>query len=260
MIAYYENSKGEILNLLKSPYRTVEADWYDSDWDETAEGYEKEVTIDVLGDRSDFRKNMENLYRIIAVDSETGTYGKLYVNGTYLRCNVIRSKKSGWKGYVYSGVDLTFQAPALEWIQEEQKSFFPQSEEVTGEGLDFEFDLPFDFASSKRGYEQWTIDHIVPSDFQMVIFGPCIDPRILINGYPYEVTAALEDQEYIVIDSAEQTVLKYMASGSTVNLFDDRGFDYSIFEKIPSGLLTMNWPGDFGFDLILFLKRREARW
>ena len=44
--AYYENSKGEVLWLTKAPFRTVEADWFDSTWEETDSGYEKEITID----------------------------------------------------------------------------------------------------------------------------------------------------------------------------------------------------------------------
>lgn len=260
MIAYYENSRGEKLDLMKSPYRTVDADWYDSDWEETSDGYEKTVSIDVFGKRSEFVANMERLYSIIAVDSENGVYGKLYVNGTYLRCNASRSKKSGWKGYVYSEVELVFNAPVLEWVQEVKKSFFQQEESASLSGLDFDFDFNFDFAESKRGVEQWNVDHVTSSDFKLTIFGPCINPRILINGYPYEVTAALEKQEYLIIDSANQTVTKYMSNGTVANMFNERGFDYSVFERIPSGLLTFNWSGDFGFDLTLLLKRREARW
>lgn len=260
MIAYYVNSMGEKLDLMKSPYRTVDADWYDSDWEETSDGYEKTVNIDVFGKKSEFASNMERLYSIIAVDSENGVYGKLYVNGTYLRCNASRAKKSGWKGYVYSEVELVFKAPVLEWVQEVKKSFFPQEDSVSLFGLDFDFDFDFDFAESKRGVEQWNVDHVTSSDFQLTIFGPCINPRILINGYPYEVTAVLEKQEYLIIDSANQTVTKYMANGTVANLFNERGFDYSVFERIPSGLLTFNWSGDFGFDLTLLTKRREARW
>lgn len=260
MVVYYENSKGDRLNLMRFPYRTVDADWYDADWEETSDGYEKTVSIDVFGKRDEFISNMENLYNIIAVDSENGVYGKLYVNDTYLRCMASRSKKSGWKGYVYSEVDITFKAPSLEWIHEAKKSFFPQEEAVSTEGLDFPFGFEFDFAENKRGVEQWNVDHITSSDFKMIIFGPCINPRILINGYPYEVTATLEKQEYMVIDSIERTVTKYMSNGTAANLFNERGFDHSVFERIPPGLITVNWPGDFGFDMVLLLKRREAKW
>lgn len=41
---------------------------------------------------------------------------------------------------------------------------------------------------------------------------------------------------------------------------DRRGYEYSIFNKIPSGMIRMNWTGDYGIDLVLYLKRREAAW
>ena len=88
--AYYKNSKGEVLWLTRAPFRTVEADWFDSTWEETDSGYEKEITIDVFGKREEFTQNMENLYRVISVDSETGNYGRLYVNDTFLPCQIYK--------------------------------------------------------------------------------------------------------------------------------------------------------------------------
>lgn len=260
MIAYYQNSKGEILNLMKAPFRTVEADWYDADWTESSSGYEKTVDIDVFGNREQFAENMEHLYSIIAVDAEEDTYGRLYVNDTFLRCRIQSSRKSNWKGYVYSEVELTFVAPELAWIKEEKNTFFPQAEGTAADGLDFPFDFPFDFADTRKGTATWEIDHVTASDFQMIIYGPCVNPRILINNQVYEVFTTLESNEHMIIDSRDYTVHKYLANGTVQNLFDNRGLEQSVFEKIPSGLLRINWSGDFGFDLILFLERREARW
>lgn len=124
MIVYYENMNGEKLNLLKAPFRTTKTDWFDADWSESSDGYEKTVTIDVFGKREEFQANMEHLYRIIAVDAENDTYGKLYVNGAYLRCKVLKSAKEGWKGYVYSEVEITFQTPELVWVVEATRQFF----------------------------------------------------------------------------------------------------------------------------------------
>lgn len=258
--AYYKNSKGEVLWLTKAPFKTVESDWFDSSWEDSTDGYEKTVSIDVFGKREEFTSNMEKLYRVISYDSEVGALGRLYVNDTFLPCQIIRTSKSGWKGYVYSEVELTFWAPELSWITEVKKSFYPQSTEKAADGLDFPFDFPFDFAGIQRGSEVFEIDHIVPSDFEMTMYGPCVNPRVLINGYPYEVLTTLEAGEYLVIDSAEQTVVKHLNSGLTSNLYDARGYEYSIFEKIPPGMIRMNWPGDYGIDLVLHLKRREAAW
>lgn len=245
---------------MKAPFRTVEADWFDADWTESSSGYEKTVDIDVFGNREQLAENMEHLYRIIAVDAEEGTYGRLYVNDTFLRCQIQTSKKSNWKGYVYSEVELTFTAPELAWVKEEKMKFYPQAEGTAADGLDFPFDFPFDFADTRKGSATWEIDHVTASDFQMIVYGPCVNPRILINDQAYEVFTTLESNEYMIIDSRDYTVYKYLANGTVQNLFYNRRLEQSVFEKIPSGLLRINWSGDFGFDLTLFLERREARW
>ena len=248
--AYYKNSRGEVLWLTKAPFRTVEADWFDSTWEEKDGGYEKTITIDVVGKRNEFVQNMETLYKIISVDSETGNYGQLYVNDTFLPCQIYETKKTGWKGYVYTEVELKFVAPELSWITVLNKRFFSQEEIAADSGLDFDYDFPFDFMNEKRG----------SAEFEMIIYGPCVNPKVLINGYPYEVLTTLENNEYLIINSMEQTITKYLSNGATVNLFDARGYDYSVFEKIPSGLISVSWSGDFGIDLYVFLKRKEAAW
>lgn len=149
--AYYKNSKGEVLWLTKAPFKTVESDWFDSSWEDSTDGYEKTVSIDVFGKREEFISNMEKLYRVISYDSEVGVLGRLYVNDTFLPCQIIRTEKNGWKGYVYSEVELTFWAPELSWITEVKKSFYPQTIAKAADGLDFPFDFPFDFANEKRG-------------------------------------------------------------------------------------------------------------
>ena len=258
--AYYKNSRGEILNLLGYPYLTAEADWFNSDWEESSSGYQRTVQVDVYGNDDELVQNMERLYSIIAVDAEEDTYGRLYVNDTFLRCRIQTSKKSNWKGYVYSEVDLTFITPELAWVKEEKNTFFSQAEGTAADGLVFPFDFPFDFADTRKGSATWEIDHVTASDFRMIVYGPCVNPRILINDQAYEVFTTLESNEYLIIDSRDYTVYKYLANGTVQNLFDNRGLEQSVFEKIPSGLLRINWSGDFGFDLTLFLERREARW
>lgn len=258
--AYYKNSKGEVLWLTRAPFRTIDADWFDTTWEETDEGYEKVITLDVFGKREEFVKNMEMLYRIISVDAETGNYGRLYVNDTFLPCQIYKTKKTGWKGYVYTEVELTFLAPELSWITILEKRFFSQSESDSDNGLDFPVDFSFDFFNEKRGSSSFDINHIIPSDFEMIIYGPCVNPKVLINRYPYEILTTLESNEYLVLNTAEQTITKYLSNGTTENLFNLRGYDYSVFEKIPSGLISVSWSGDFGIDLYVFLKRKEAAW
>lgn len=259
MIAYYENSAGETINLLRNPFRMVEADLFDSDWEENADGYEKTVSIDIFDKKSKLKENMETLYRIFAYDSENGTFGRLYVNDTYLFCRVQKSKKSDWKGFVYAVANLTFYAPVLEWISEDHKSFYPVKTTMSLEnGLDFPFDFAFDFKKPENGVGFWNIEHIIPSDFSMIIYGPCVDPEITINDHTYVVYTTLHEGEYLAINSKDCSVIKYLSDGQTVDLFDDRGD--TVFEKIPSGYLTIIWSGDFGFDIVIYKVRREPEW
>ena len=78
---------------MKVQFLTVEAVWFDSDWTESSDGYEKTVNSDVYGNRAEFAKKMEYLYSIIAVDAEAGADGQLYVNDTFLRCRIQSSSK-----------------------------------------------------------------------------------------------------------------------------------------------------------------------
>ena len=260
MIVYYENMNGEKLNLLKAPFRTTKTDWFNADWPESSEGYEKTVTVDVFGKREEFRQNMEQLYRILAVDAENNSYGKLYVNGAYLRCRVLKSVKEGWKGYVYSEVELTFEAPELVWVTETTMQFFPQSSEPKTSGIDYPYDYPFEYARGDDGTTTWYVDHIIPSEYQMLIYGPCANPKITINKYPYEFNVSLGENEYLVIDSQARIIRKYLQNGTTENVFEQRAFEHTVFEKIPSGMLDINWSGNYGFDLTLYLNRREPPW
>ena len=82
--AYYENSKGEILNLLSYPFLTAEADWFDAEWEDDVGGFIRTVQLDVFGkNEEDVSQNMEQLYRVLGADAEAGKFGKLYVNDTY---------------------------------------------------------------------------------------------------------------------------------------------------------------------------------
>ena len=68
--AYYENSKGEILNLLSYPFLTAEADWFDAEWEDDVGGFIRTVQLDVFGkNEEDVSQNMEQLYRVLGADA-----------------------------------------------------------------------------------------------------------------------------------------------------------------------------------------------
>lgn len=259
MTIYYENSKGEKIDLLSDVYHIVETDLFDSDWDDSGDGFEKSIEIDVMNKRQDFCENMNRLYDVVAYDSEIGAYGKLYVNGSYLTCNISRMEKEGWKGNVYAYVYLTFFAPKLAWIDVETKEFI-SSLGVTDDGKHYPYDYPYDYALLKTGRSAWDIDNIKPSDFTLVISGEIENPEIIINGNRHKVFVNLLYGEYMIIDSITKTITKHNIDGSSDNVFDYRDLESNVFKKVNPGMNIIEWSGTFSFKMYVYKERREPRW
>ena len=64
----------------------------------------------------------------------------------------------------------------------------------------------------------------------------------------------------MVINSRNNTVTKYRSNGTTLNIYDLRAKEESVFKKMPYGSVNVNWSGAFGFTITLFLERGEPIW
>lgn len=283
---YYVNNRGERIDLSDYPYIFQEGnllDWvysYNTDSLATRDvtyGYKMAaktipVKVAVLCDytipleerKEQWKEAVDHLADVVQADVIDGKDGRLYTDtGFYLSCKIIGSEKTDWR----MGLPIMFNALTVlvdkpVWIREETKEFFSQSEVPAPEDgfLDYEYDYEYDYTAQKIGISDWYIDHYQANEFKMTIFGPCVNPRILINGYPYEVFDTLEAGEYIVVDSRENSVTKHLVNGTVQNVYDLRAKDQSIFEPIPSGYLNISWSGAFGFEVTLYIERGEPRW
>lgn len=224
---------------------------------------ETTINIQVFADsKEEFDNLMNTIYEETEIDIINKTPGKLYCGEYYLMCYIANIETGNYEE-LYDTIDNSAKiySPHSFWIKDLKFTFLPSSaSDPESDGLDFPTDFPFDFASSGNKTVHRTVDHYAPSHFQMTVYGPCVDPRITINSYPYQVFATLETGEYLVIDSRENTITKYLNNGTTENLYNSRQFEPSVFEKIPSGNLAFDWPGTFGFDVTLFLERSEPKW
>lgn len=259
MIIYYENSKKEKINLLSQEYHIVNTDVFDARWDALTNGYEKKVEIDVIDEHNNIVDKMNHLYDVLAYDSENGSLGKLYVNGTYIKCSAVQIKKDGWKGLVRAYVTITFNAPILAWIEEESKDFMMTIVDENY-GKKYPYDYPLDYAPPEIGMSYWYIDHVKDSEFAMIINGAVDDPEIVINGYHYRVFTTIQEGEYIIIDSQTKSIIKHLVDGTVLNIFDDRDVENSVFKKISPGKNIIEWSGAFSFKIYVYKERREPRW
>ena len=146
-------------------------------------------------------------------------------------------------------------------MNEVQKEFYPQTD-IGDEDpfLDYNHDYSYDYMQGVKGVREWYVDHYTDSEFEMTIFGYCVNPVIRINGYPYQIFTTIEANDYLVIKSKENDVTKWISGVVQQNVFDLRSKENSVFERIPSGKLTFTWEGTYGFNLKLFLERSEPQW
>lgn len=101
---------------------------------------------------------------------------------------------------------------------------------------------------------------IADADFEITIYGACVNPMIVIGGHAYSVDTEILTGEYLKINSKEKKVYKVKYDGEVVNQFDFRNREYYIFKKISAGANNVAWSGMFGFDVTLLEERSEPKW
>lgn len=258
---------------------------------------EKGFTITIFGkEQAEYERNVDALHEVFEKDVLKKKPGRFYFGEYYISCFIYASEKEEWEsGYSMENTLKLIEANPF-WRKETLYQFLPEvmdsgageqipvetGEIYTGEAMDNQaalrefsfdflrrsdrkvrypqFDLPFDFIKT-RGRR--TIDNTTAfseSNFILTIYGFVDTPSILIAGHPYVVNTTIYEGERVIIDSAAGTVKKIGRLGEETNLYNSRGKEYSVFQKIPPGVQAVNWSGGFGFDILLYDERSEPKW
>ena len=274
VILQYESSSGNVYNLKTDGIRTKTANYHKWNWTVSGTTLQFGTRVSAFkrsaatyttkliftGTYQKRKEMLDALHQDFELDVRNKTPGKIIWGDYYIRCYITDSSTEPDDKNFLTDNTLTIYAPYPFWIKESTKEFFPQEAPEDEQYLEYEFDYSYDYFYGTPGISTWNRDFPFSSEFRMTVYGPAIDPRVLINGYPYQFFETLEAGEYVVIDSRENKITKYMANGQTMNLFDKRNKEDSIFEQIPGGNLIFNWTGAFGFGLTLYDERSEPRW
>lgn len=282
MKIYYENSSGKTLDFMRWPYKVSESEILGYEWSYTGtentgnksggslSSIRKKIakttlTLAVSGHTKEAHMQaLENLLAVTEADILAGNPGKLYVDDYYYLCYVYASTKKEWgQMTTYAENKLKLVSPYPFWCREKTKSFLkgnPATEENTDDYLFYPFAYPYRY-SMPRDAGFIDNDHYAACDFRLIIYGPCDNPEIRINGHLYKVTVHLAAGDYLEIDSRDNTVYQVKLDGRRINLFNQRDKESGIFEKIPTGRCSVYWATEgFGFDLTLFQERSEPVW
>ena len=184
------------------------------------------------------------------------TPGRLVWGDYYIDAYINGSAVENVSYWSWISNKIQILAPYPFWIKEE-KVVLSTTPESTSGFLDYPYDYMYDFTAPAIGEKVVPSDSPFTSEFRMVIYGLAVNPRIVINGYPYILYATIPSGAYVIVDSKQRTIMMYGINGQKTNIFDFRNKSDSIFEKIPAGNLDIVWDATFGVDLTIFREKSE---
>lgn len=274
---FYENSYGEKISLDEWPVVIEDIeDLFGSEWKYEATenknrnsskvnrfyraNVTKKINLQVFADsEEEFYETMDRLNDITDVDIMSGSPGKLWYGDYYLTCYMTESQPKDYEDIFYAiDIESTITSFYPFWISKHTYDFHSY-ETTSRNNKRYTGKYPYRYANGLKS--NYIINpHFTNANFQMIIYGPVVNPQVIVGGTPYLVNIVLEEGEYLVIDSRTETVTKVMNNGQRVNAYHNRQKGRNFFKKIPPGRQTISWTGKFEFDLIIYEERGEPRW
>ncbi len=209
----------------------------------------------------------DRLRRLADRDMRDGTPGRLDAQGWEQRCYIVKSEVGAVFGE-YHSAELTVVLLDGVWRKGHTVAFERLTAEPGGgESLDLPYDLPYDLGvPSGRRYVDVTGWGASPLRF--VVYGPCIDPSVRIDGNLYRVEAVVPEGGHLVVDplASPRSVTLVNADGSAVDVFskarrgDGLGGGEYIFQPVRPGAHEVEWDRSFGFDLTWYEEEGEPPW
>jgi hypothetical protein len=277
---YYENSNGERINLQKWPYILTDAELYNYAWDydSSDNGIDggfvtrfragvKEVKLELAiyaPTELAFNDAFNAFYEAVEVDVLNKTPGRLVFGEYYYIGYIAVNEMQSWSRMAKTTVHgLTLVSPKPFWCRDVAYSFDPDADgadQAEREWLNYPYSYPYNYSpsGSVRILSNDFVKGAHGCNFSMKIYGSVATPRIMIAGNLYIVHATVYPNEYIVINSRDQTVVKRGAGGSEQNLYNARDKENNVFRRIPTGTWAVQ--SNAKFDLTIYQERSRPKW
>ena len=267
----YVASSGNTYNLITNGIRHREANYYSWAWevegtklqfgervaDFSREAATYETELIFYGSEQRRRTLVQNLHDDFENDVRTKRAGKIIWGSYYLECYITESSTEPTEVGTWTSNKITIYAPYPFWVQDFH-IVLPASQETTSGFLDYPYDYPYDYTAPVMGTRHIQTNFPFESEFEMVIYGQAVNPRVVINGYAYALYATIPQGAYAIINSRQKTIMMYQ-NGTRTNMFNFRNKTNSIFQRITGGGLTISWDSSYGVDLTIYHERSEPR-
>lgn len=204
------------------------------------------------------------LFEIMEKDAIAAKPGRLYVDGWYLKCIAVSSKKDlYWLTGEVAKCEIGLLADDPVWTKEHKLSL---SKDGTGTGLNFPYNFPYNFTGSSKEASYINNPGIMGAPVRMTVYGPASNPYVIVGKNRYEIEAEVKSGGKLVIDGTEKTITLYDEYGNAENAFSKRrgvqrqGSGSYVFQPVAPGENLVSWDGSFACDVVLFEQRSERRW
>ena len=97
----------------------------------------------------------------------------------------------------------------------------------------------------------------------MIFYGAIKNPVVVINDHVYGVDTEVSENEYLIIDYSSEhkrEIKLHKRDGSIEGKFNERNRQSGVFTKIEPGKSSVQWSGNFTFDIILYEERSQPKW
>lgn len=267
----YTGSRKDKLNFVCEYAKITNATFRKSTWTpisnklkygEKILGFSKTSTnfkVDVVFFNDDYINTLDRVDKftdVFEIDVINNQQGVLEVDGWFIECFVIETEPLTLDGGI--GRRFTIYAPNPFWTREITYNF-KTSEVLSSNNKRYRYKYGYRYANGLIN-TNITNYHYVDCNFKLMIYGKCINPTVIIGGSIYKIYTLIEEGERLEIDSKNKTIVKVKNNGYIENLFNSRDKENDVFKKIPVGLNSVNWNGDFDFDVTIYEERSEPKW
>lgn len=203
--------------------------------------------------------------RVADADVIAGTPGIFLAQNEWKQRGYVLASQPNSIHYGNLVTDLKIALLDGAWWRLVTHSFNQDSEDTPDTYLDYSFDYEYDF-SKRATVASIEPSVLTPSAVYLVIFGPAINPYVIVGGNKYQVNVTVPSGGYTIIDGRDKTIITTLADGTQRNDFaygvrgsGQGGGDY-VFEPVKSGHQNVAWDGSFGFDLGWYEEEGEPPW
>lgn len=269
----YINSEGKEYKFYDARVRATSGNFHKHAWTpetskrkigETVQGFEKdaaeyEITFTVRGALEDRKTFLDEMQDAFETDVLLESPGRIYFGDYYIDGFVTSSEtKTSDIAVYYSQNKVKLYCPRPIWTKENPYTFHSYGAS-SSDNKRYPGRYPFRYANGMNNTHVQN-PHFTDANFTLVIYGPVVNPQVIIGDKSYLVNIVLEQGERLEIDSRTRTVTKISKNGEQVNAFHNREKGKKFFKKIPPGRQKVVWSGKFDWDLVIYEERSEPRW